>query len=327
VKGLADVQFRSASQEEERPNQVSWDGSRSAVQGIADDVFHRVPAAVLFRTCSLDPDSLEFLDKELFTDVTRGERHEADLVAHARFRGHGLCFLIHVENQAQPQANFPRRMFGYFARLHEKYDLPVYPIAVFSYDAPLRPEPSSYRIDFPDLPVLTFQFRVVQLNQLVWRDFLDRTNPITAALMAKMQMEPGERARVKLACLRMLAQLQLDPARRELISGFVDAYLSLTMDQEQEFESELQQIQPQEREGVMEIVTSWMEKGQEKGERKLIVRQLCKRFSSLDRGMEDDRVMEEQIEALPPEAVEQLGEALLDFSRRDDLQAWLQARA
>ena len=98
---------------------------------------------------------------------------------------------------------------------------------------------------------------------MAWRDFLDRTNPIAAALMAKMHMEPGERARVKLACLRMLAQLQLDPARRELISGFVDADLRLTM--EQEFESELQQIQPQEREGVMEIVTSWMEKGLEQG--------------------------------------------------------------
>jgi hypothetical protein len=89
----------------------------------------------------LDPDSVEFLDKELFTDVTQGERHEADLVTRARFRGQALCFLIHVENQAQPQANFPRRMFGYFARLHEKYDLPVYPIAVFSYDAPQRSEP------------------------------------------------------------------------------------------------------------------------------------------------------------------------------------------
>ena len=125
----------------------------------------------------------------------------------ARFRGQALCFLIHVENQAQPQANFPRRMFGYFARLHEKYDLPVYPITVFSYDAPQRPEPNTYCVEFPDLSVLTFQFRAVQLNQLAWRDFVERTNPIAASLMAKMHIEPGERVRVKLAFLRMLTQL------------------------------------------------------------------------------------------------------------------------
>ena len=220
-------------------------------------------------------------------------------------------------------------MFGYFARLHEKYDLPVYPIAVFSYDTPRRPEPSTYRVDFPDLPVLSFRFRVVQLNQLAWRDFLDRTNPIAAALMAKMHIEPGERARVKLACLRMLAELQLDPARRELISGFVDAYLCLTMEQEQELESELQQIEPREREGVMEIVTSWMEEGlaqgleqgEENGERKVVLRQLRKRLGGLDRDTE------QRIEALSPDGLEQLEEALLDFSGRDDLETWLQAHA
>jgi hypothetical protein len=99
----------------------------------------------------LDPDSVEFLDKELFTNVKQGERQEADLVAHARFRGQALCFLIHVENQAQPQANFPRRMFGYFARLHEKYDLPVYPIAVFSYDSrqPANRKPTQARSGTP----------------------------------------------------------------------------------------------------------------------------------------------------------------------------------
>ncbi|MCY2989011.1 MAG: DUF4351 domain-containing protein [Planctomycetota bacterium] len=216
-----------------------------------------------------------------------------------------------------------RPQFGYFARLHEKYDLPVYPIAVFSYDAPQRPEPNSYCVEFPDLSVLTFQFRAVQLNQLAWRDFVDRTNPIAAALMAKMHREPGEQARVKLACLRMLAQLQLDPARRELISGFVDAYLCLTMQQEQELESELQQIQPQEREGVMEIVTSWMrkglEQGLEQGERTVVLRQLRKRLGLVSRETED------QIEALSKERLEQLEEALLDFRRRDDLEAWLQA--
>jgi Domain of unknown function (DUF4351) len=119
---------------------------------------------------------------------------------------------------------------------------------------------------------------------------LDRTNPITAALMAKMHIEPGERVRVKLACLRMLAQLQLDPARRELISGFVDAYLCLTMEQ-----------------------------GLEQGERKLVLRQLRKRLGALD------RETELRIEALSPEGLEQLGEALLDFSRPDDLEAWLEA--
>ena len=43
-------------------------------------------------------------------------------------------------------------------------------------------------------------------------------------------MVPTDRPRVKLAYLRMLAKLQLDPARRELISGFVDSYLRLIIE-------------------------------------------------------------------------------------------------
>ena len=80
----------------------------------------------------VDRESIEFLDKEVFTDVTGGERHEVDLVVKARFREASSFFLIHVETQAQPQAEFAERMFTYFARLHQKYRLAVYPVALFS---------------------------------------------------------------------------------------------------------------------------------------------------------------------------------------------------
>ena len=34
----------------------------------------------------LDRDYIAFLDKEIFTDITAGERYEADLIVKARFR-------------------------------------------------------------------------------------------------------------------------------------------------------------------------------------------------------------------------------------------------
>ena len=68
-------------------------------------------------------------------------------------------------------------MFAYFVRLHKKYGLPVYPVALFSYDQPQREEPDAYCVAFPDLEVLAFHFRVVQLNRLDWHHFVERTNP------------------------------------------------------------------------------------------------------------------------------------------------------
>ena len=174
----------------------------------------------------LDRDSVTFLDKEVFTDVTAGERHEVDLVAQGRFKGHDSCFLVHVEQQAQSQADFGRHMFRYFARLHERHSLPVYPVVIFSHNRP-QPEPDHYRIRFPDRPVLDFRYRVIQLQRLPWRRFLQRSNPVACALMSKMRMAPAERPRVKLECLRLLTTLRLDPARVRLISGFIDTYLRL----------------------------------------------------------------------------------------------------
>jgi len=98
----------------------------------------------------LERDSLYFLNKEVFTDITAEEKyeaditaeekHEADIVVKARFRNETSCFLVHIENQSTAESNFGQRMFRYFARLHEKYAIPVYPVVIFSCTRPLRAE-------------------------------------------------------------------------------------------------------------------------------------------------------------------------------------------
>lgn len=113
----------------------------------------------------LERDSIEFLDKELFTDVTAGERYEADLIVKAKFLGQDSCFLIHVENQSSKQASFDKRMFRYFSRLYEKFDIPVYPIVLLSYDSPKTPETNVHQVAFPHKVILQFNYDVIQLNQ------------------------------------------------------------------------------------------------------------------------------------------------------------------
>jgi len=274
----------------------------------------------------LQPESVTFLDKEVFTDVTIGEQYETDLLAQVQFRGEETYFLIHVENQASSDIRFNKRMFRYFARLHEKFDLPIYPIVVFSYDQPKKPAGENYTVEFPDFAVLQFNYRVIQLNRLHWRDFLNQRNPVASALMAKMKIAPQERPRVKLECLRLLATLRLDPARMQLISGFVDTYLRLSESEAAVFDEELSKIEPREiKEGVMQLTTSWKEEGLREGRREgiereqnLVIRQLKRRLGSLTTHLED------QVKQLPIEEVEALGEALLDFEREEDLVAWLE---
>ncbi|MBD2488934.1 DUF4351 domain-containing protein [Aulosira sp. FACHB-615] len=273
-------------------------------------------------TAYLERDSITFLDKEIFTDVTAGEKYETDIVVKAKFRGQESCFLIHLEHQAYYQEAFDLRMYRYFARLYEKYGLPVYPIALFSYDRPKKVEQDFHQVAFPNKVVLQFNYDVIQLNRLNWREYLQQQNPVASALMAKMNIAPQDRPRVKSECLRLLATLQLDPARMQLISGFIDSYLRLNAQENQIFQAEIAQFEPTQQEVVMQIVTSWMEEGiqqgLQQGELKVIQRQLTRRIGTIT------PKLQEQLRGLSLTQLEDLAEALLDFSNEADLVAWLQ---
>ena len=213
----------------------------------------------------LDRSCLNFIDKEVFTDVTAGETHEFDLLIQSKFKGQSYSFLIHVENESSSKTDFNERMFRYFARLHEKFALPIYPIVVFSYDRPFREATNKYVVEFPDRQVLEFNYAVVQLNRLNWRDFLKNRNPVAAALMAKMKIAPQERPQVKLECLRLLATLRLDVAKTRMISGFVDSYLKLDEQEEEIFQNQISKINSEEKQKIMVITTSWKEEGIREG--------------------------------------------------------------
>jgi hypothetical protein len=86
----------------------------------------------------------------------------------------------------------------------------------------------------------------------------------------------------------------------------------------------LSTLEEREQEDVMQIVTSWMEqgieRGIERGERSLILRQLNRRVGALD------SVTENQVVNLSLAQLDLLGEALLDFSGMADLQDWLRSQ-
>lgn len=213
----------------------------------------------------IDPVSVEFLDKQIFVDVTAGEKLEADLVAKVRFKNHPTFFIVHIESQNYPRKDFGRRLFRYFSRLYDKFNLPVYPIVVFSFKRPRTIQPKTFRLMFPNKLVLEMHYDVIQLNLLNWREFIRRPNPVAAALMAKMNIAPEDRVRVKSECLRLLATLKLDKARMKLISGFIDSYLTLDAGEQAQLEAEIKTFEPRHKRKLMEIVTSWMRQGIKQG--------------------------------------------------------------
>jgi hypothetical protein len=280
---------------------------------------------------AIDPSSLEILPLEYFTDIDAGERKAMDVIIRVNLLGRPnapassrVSVVVNCEHQSTTKADFNRRLFFYFAQLHRKYLQPVYPIALFSFDEPYRPERDSYQVRVPGLQVMDFNFLTIQLNRLDWRAFLTQRNPVAAALMAKMKIDPADRPKVKVECLRMIANLKLDKARTFLISGFIDNYLRLNPIEKQQFQVEVDKIKlPTEREDVMEITTSWMEegivKGRESGERSLTIKLLTRKLGNLS------PELLARVNGLSIDRVEALAEDLLDFTSVGDLERWLDA--
>jgi flagellar biosynthesis/type III secretory pathway protein FliH len=116
----------------------------------------------------------------------------------------------------------------------------------------------------------------------------------------------------------------------QLISGFIDTYLRLSREEELLLRAEIASMEPVEQEVVMQIVTSWMEEGIEQGKQlgkeegkqeamlSLIMRQLPKRIGAVN------PLLQERIGQLSLTQLEDLAEALLDFSSVADLEAHLQ---
>lgn len=98
-------------------------------------------------------------------------------------------------------------------------------------------------------------------------------------------------------------------------------YLNLERDEETLFQSQLSKMELQEQEQIMQITTSWEQKGIIKGriEEKLAIalRQLNRKLGNLP----EESIT--QIKSLKPNQLDTLTEDLLDFETFDDLNCWL----
>jgi hypothetical protein len=57
---------------------------------------------------------LKFLQQEIFTDVTAGEKHSADIIVETRLKTEPGLILVHIEPQAYVQKDFNERMFIFY---------------------------------------------------------------------------------------------------------------------------------------------------------------------------------------------------------------------
>lgn len=207
---------------------------------------------------------VEFLSEEVVVDIAGGTKKRLDILVKTRLKGEEAFILVHQEPQSYYQQEYPERMFIYAARLYEKHRLRVLPIAVLSHDQQVD-EPAAFGWSLPFLNVLRFQYYRLQLRKFNWRDYIHSDNPVAAALLSSMSYNEEDKIQLKLEFVRMITRMQLDPARMELLTVFLETYLPLKEEEERQVWQEVERIYGERGEEIMEWKTSFEKLAEKKG--------------------------------------------------------------
>jgi len=272
---------------------------------------------------------IEFLDKEL-RQVTRdaeiGRRLADALIKVYRINGKESFLYIHIEVQNQSQSDFAQRMYIYNYKIYEQFKCPIESLAILG-DDNVNWRPDHFIIQGEQTTV-RFDFSIVKLLDYreKWSELEASRNPFATVVMVHLRTletidNREKRKEYKFFLMRRLYEQGFE--RQDIINlyEFIDWMMTLPTELQAEFNQEITQYEEKMK---MPYITSIQRFGEQlgelKGEQKLVIRQLNRRIDQLK------PLLIEQIRKLPVEHLEELAEALLDFSNVADLEQWLESR-
>jgi predicted transposase YdaD len=249
------------------------------------------------------PESIEVLKTELSIEPIR-----ADFVAHLPAQQRLLQIEFQVKGETDPP--LPLRMLDYWIRLHRSYRLPVTQFLVMlKYSSAAAEVESEFHLEGT-----RHSYQVVRMWEQDPEPLLQDTVLLPLAVLCAAENSTQLLGRVA----EEVSKIE-EPEQRQVISNCTQLLAGLR------FKKDL--IRQLFSGGIMResvIYQEILEEGREEGKRQealaIIMRQLVRRIRTL----EPER--EAQIRELATQELEELGEALLDFSEPADLVVWLQAR-
>jgi hypothetical protein len=117
---------------------------------------------------------------------------------------------------------------------------------------------------------LTYKYNLRKTKDYNYKDYIDHPNPITAALMTRMNFGKDSRALVKANALRQMKKYKLTELQEQTLLHFIDRLLFLNKKEKKEFTDII--IKDRNYEEVVNMLTTWQEdflkEGMKKGMKK-----------------------------------------------------------
>ncbi|MBD2414067.1 hypothetical protein FACHB389_26925 [Nostoc calcicola FACHB-389] len=213
--------------------------------------------------------------------------------------------ILHLEFQTTQKSDppIPFRMLDYFVRLVRQYDVPITQVVIFLQE-------TSKEIAFTEEYVnemTNHRYRVIRMWEQDSALFLD--NPALLPLAPLTQTDSPQGLLSQVA--QSVAKIS-DRETRQNIAAYTEILAGLRF--EKNF---IRQLLSEDLMQESVIYQDILQKGDKQGEERTIIRQLNRRFGEIDSSLI------ERIRVLSVEKLDDLAEALLDFSQVSDLVAWL----
>jgi len=222
--------------------------------------------------------------------------------------------ILHIEFQTDPKSNppVPLRMLDYWVRLYRQYCRPIEQVVIF-----LRPtNTETVFVEQFAVGNTVHRYRVVRMWEQDPVPLLANPALLPLAVLGKTDA-PMSLLQQVAAQVELIEELQ---QQRE-ISAYTEVLAGLKFDKDLIRRFLREELM---RESVIyqEIQQEALQKGLQQGlerEVSLVLRQLARRTGQVAPEVRS------QIQQLPVAQLEELGEALLDFSSVQDLMDWLEA--
>jgi len=255
------------------------------------------------------------------------------------------AFLIHLEHEAQPHRDLPRRMLEYFILDWREFNLPVYPIAILSHKEVDRESVRPLQMAIKGESILDFRFAAIDLARLDARRYVRNLNAAAMALSARMRVDPSARVSLAVDFIRNTVRVKWTTKELDAVSSFFFAYQRFTGAEGLKLQTKLGKIRDMElpkevlrrnplvrfgrtegrqegrQEGRREGRREGRQEGRRQGEVELVLRLLTRRLGTITPRQR------QAIRKLPLVGIESLGEALLDFRTMPDLSRWLKSHS
>lgn len=255
------------------------------------------PAEFVNWLLSVQPQDIQVLKTELTLEPIRADAVTFLQTAHQ---------ILHIEFQTLPESNppIPFRMLDYSVRLKRRYRRDVEQVVIFL-------QATSNEIVFTGEyrdRTTSHYYRVIRLWEQDSAPFLANPGLLPLATLTQTNSPQSLLAQVAERVARIS-----DREQRQNIAGCAEILAGLR------FEKDL--IRQFFREDIVResvIYQDIWQRGLQQGEVALITRLLRRRLGEIDSSVI------ERVRGLSIEQLEELGEALLDFSDADDLMAWFE---